>query len=219
MLATTKKLISNTNPQLSVVLTWEQAVAAGPEVCGGKGYNLGRLHRYGFRIPRGGVIPAAWYNDVARALILLCPDSSGHSSAGSGRMPRRIGAWQAESPRHRFLETVRAEDVVDPAVTAALEGIRQAIETAELPPALVEGLAEFLDEQGLTNASVSVRSSATTEDSASASFAGIHRSSLNVRGIDEIARAILGCYDSLWTPQAVAYRRKMNFADDEVQCA
>src|SRR5215471_12567025 len=92
MLATTKKLISNTNPQLSVVLTWEQAVAAGPEVCGGKGYNLGRLHRYGFRIPRGGVIPAAWYNDVRglsacyapilrgilRPALEECPGESGH---------------------------------------------------------------------------------------------------------------------------------------------
>jgi pyruvate,water dikinase len=190
MLATTKKLISNTNSQLSAALTWEQAVAAGPEVCGGKGYNLGRLHRYGFRIPRGGVIPAAWYN-VASAFGLC----------------------------HGVIERVSAENVVDPPVTAALEGIRQTIEAAELPAALVEGLAEFLDDQGLMNASVSVRSSATTEDSARASFAGIHRSSLNVRGIDEIARAILGCYASLWTPQAVAYRRKMNFADDEVQCA
>ena len=27
-------------------------------MCGGKGYNLARLARYGFRVPHGGVLPA-----------------------------------------------------------------------------------------------------------------------------------------------------------------
>src|SRR5262245_23218422 len=46
---------------LSAPLSWSEAAAAGPEICGGKGHNLGRLARYGFRVPRGGVIPASWY--------------------------------------------------------------------------------------------------------------------------------------------------------------
>ena len=33
-------------------------IPAGATVCGGKGYNLARLARYGFRVPRGGVLPA-----------------------------------------------------------------------------------------------------------------------------------------------------------------
>jgi len=50
----------------AAVLAWEEAFTAGPETCGGKGYNLGRLHRYGFRIPRGGVIPAGWYAEILK---------------------------------------------------------------------------------------------------------------------------------------------------------
>ena len=45
----------------SVILTWDEAFAAGPQVSGGKGYNLARLARYGFRVPAGGVLPASVY--------------------------------------------------------------------------------------------------------------------------------------------------------------
>src|ERR1039457_3670920 len=43
---------------MSTFLTWPEAYHRGPSVCGGKGYNLARLARYGFRVPRGGVLPA-----------------------------------------------------------------------------------------------------------------------------------------------------------------
>jgi hypothetical protein len=39
-------------------LDWEQTYQAGPATCGGKAYNPSRLARYGFRVPRGGVLPA-----------------------------------------------------------------------------------------------------------------------------------------------------------------
>lgn len=41
---------------MDAVLSWQQAYEAGPKICGGKGYNLARLSRYGFRTPRGGVL-------------------------------------------------------------------------------------------------------------------------------------------------------------------
>jgi phosphoenolpyruvate synthase/pyruvate phosphate dikinase len=64
-----------------------------------------------------------------------------------------------------------------------------------------------------------VRSSATAEDSAAASFAGVHASFLGVKGLEGVLRAIRGCYASLWTPRAVAYRRHQGLADDAVDCA
>jgi len=126
------------------LLDWPQACLAGPGLCGGKGYNLARLARYGFRVPRGGVLP--------------------------------IGAPLS---------------------------------------VLHEGLSRL----GLADARVAVRSSATAEDSARASFAGIHRSFLNVSGATAVERAAQGCIDSLQTPEAIAYRRRMGFRDDEVRCA
>jgi pyruvate,water dikinase len=174
------------------VLGWQQAYAAGPAVCGGKGYNLGRLDRYGFRVPRGGTIPAGWYT----AMLNVAPE-----------------------PALSFLRSVPGEAATQPAVLRALDEIRYELENAQLPAHMHSALAEFLATQGLTGATVSVRSSATAEDSARASFAGIHRSILGVRGMEAVSRAVLQCYASLWTPQALAYRRRMNFADDQVQCA
>jgi pyruvate,water dikinase len=129
---------------MSACLNWQEAYEAGAEVCGGKGYNLARLARYGFRVPRGFVLPA--------------------------------GSPVAE--------------------------IRQGLQQC-----------------GLWDARVAVRSSATAEDSARASFAGIHRSFLNVSGAGAVLAAAQGCIDSLDTPQAIAYRRRMGFGDEEVRCA
>jgi len=35
-------------------LEWDKAFEGGSEICGGKGYHLGWLRRYGFRLPHGG---------------------------------------------------------------------------------------------------------------------------------------------------------------------
>lgn len=129
---------------MSHLLSWAEAFEAGPSICGGKGYNLARLARYGFQVPRGGVLP--------------------------------VGASISE---------------------------------------IEHGLKQL----GLENTKVAVRSSATAEDSARASFAGIHRSFLNVLGVEAAERAAQGCIDSLATPEAQSYRRRMGIADDEARCA
>lgn len=125
-------------------LTWEEACGAGPAVCGGKGYNLARLHRYGFPVPRGGVLP------------------------------------------------------VDAPLSELHSGLRQV---------------------GIEDAVVAVRSSAMREDSDEASFAGMHRSFLNVAGQDAIEKAAESCIASLAEPAATAYRRRMGIPDGEVRCA
>lgn len=53
---------------------------------------------------------------------------------------------------------------------------------------------------------VAVRSSATAEDRADASFAGQQETYLWIRGADEVKRHVLRCWASLFTPQAIAYR-------------
>jgi pyruvate,water dikinase len=53
---------------------------------------------------------------------------------------------------------------------------------------------------------VAVRSSATAEDLADASFAGQQETYLWIRGEDAVVRAVMRCWGSLFTPQAIAYR-------------
>jgi len=174
------------------VLDWPQTLAAGPAIAGGKGYNLARLHRYGFRVPRGGVVVA----DVYRRIV-----------AGLPAAPLQIVAGAS------------AEQATSPEVVAALDQVRRAFDTPERLAAIESTVAVFLRSAGLIWSNLAVRSSATAEDSARASFAGIHQSRLNVRGQGDVTRAVAACYGSLWTPQALAYRRRMGYSDADVLCA
>ncbi len=54
-----------------------------------------------------------------------------------------------------------------------------------------------------------VRSSAPGEDSAGASFAGLHESYVNVRGVDDILEHIKLVWASLWSDAALLYRREL----------
>lgn len=64
-----------------------------------------------------------------------------------------------------------------------------------------------------------VRSSATVEDLAAASFAGQYRSFLDVTEPDEILRAIKLVWASLWHPAPRAYRRAHGLPDDAIGMA
>ena len=66
---------------------------------------------------------------------------------------------------------------------------------------------------------VSVRSSATTEDLADASFAGQQQSFLNIKGDYELIEHVKKCFASLYTARAVYYRHKKGFSEDEALLA
>ncbi|WP_343499315.1 PEP/pyruvate-binding domain-containing protein [Achromobacter denitrificans] len=78
-----------------------------------------------------------------------------------------------------------------------------------LPPAAAQALRDELAARGWLDRPLALRSSAPLEDSAGASFAGIHLSCLNVRGADAAIDAARRIWDSQWTPQACAYRQKL----------
>jgi len=61
------------------------------------------------------------------------------------------------------------------------------------------------------NVSVAVRSSATAEDLATASFAGQMETYLNVRGQDELLQAVKKCMASLFTDRSISYREEKGF--------
>ena len=70
-----------------------------------------------------------------------------------------------------------------------------------------------------TDAVVAVRSSATAEDMADASFAGQQESYLGVTGVDSVLWHVVRCWASLFTPQAISYRLRLGIAADQVAMA
>ena len=65
-----------------------------------------------------------------------------------------------------------------------------------------------------TDERVAVRSSATAEDTASTSFAGMNETFTNVSGDDALVDRIVDCWASLWSPRVVAYRATQRLADE-----
>ncbi|QVQ28557.1 PEP/pyruvate-binding domain-containing protein [Achromobacter deleyi] len=84
----------------------------------------------------------------------------------------------------------------------------------DVPPAVAQALHEALRVRGWLERPLALRSSTPQEDSAGASFAGIHLSCLNVRGPEAALQALRRIWDSLWTPQAQAYRQRLGLAAD-----
>ena len=89
--------------------------------------------------------------------------------------------------------------------TAAAGKARGRVLSVELPPQLRIAIADHYHALG-DNEPVAVRSSATAEDLAYASFAGQQDTYLNVVGSAALLDAVRRCWASLWTDRAVSYR-------------
>ena len=156
------------------------AIGDRPAV-GGKGASLGELTRAGIRVPPGFVVATGAY---ARFLAGIDPE---------GRIAGTV-------------QGLAADDVL--AISRACEGIRERIATAPMPPDLEEAIARGYAElsAGGGGDAVAVRSSATSEDSSEASFAGLQDTYLWVRGEAEVLRAVRNCWASLYSAESVSYR-------------
>ena len=166
------------------LVTWEGACRAGVEVVGGKGWNVGRLARYGFRIPAGRVITVAAYAEfINHNGLQELVDKACHS--------------------------ISVGDTFEGADSRSLSRLRENIEGGSIPPQIMRELTAELAGMGVLESPLVIRSSAVGEDSPQASYAGIHASFLHVRGPKAVEKAIKACYSSLWTPRAAAYRRKL----------
>ncbi len=89
----------------------------------------------------------------------------------------------------------------------------------KLGTAIVNELTRELERRCWLDRPLAVRSSAPQEDSVRASFAGIHLSCLNVRGIEGVVQAVQRVLDSVWTPAAVAYRQRHGIDGDGASMA
>ncbi len=94
------------------------------------------------------------------------------------------------------------------------KAIRETIKTAELPIGLKRAIAEAYQEMEKEygkKVDVAARSSATAEDLPGASFAGEHETYLNIRGEQEVLKAVKSAMASLFTDRAISYRVDKGF--------
>jgi len=119
-----------------------------------------------------------------------------------------------EQPLQELLMSLDTKDYSN--LSSIGEKARNLILSATIPEetrAEIELAYQSLGEQcGTSTLDVAVRSSATSEDLPTASFAGRMESFLNINGAQQLLEAIRRCYASLFTDRAIKYRYDMDFA-------
>jgi len=166
------------------------------------------------------------------SLIQLTGEPAGADQVGGkGAGLQRLAGLGAPVPAGFALSTLAyraaAESLglpmrADSVLEGDLPSIRATILKSRLPTELANDLARAYLELGaheLDEPAVAVRSSATAEDSASFSFAGLHDTFLGVRGLEELEEAVKRCWASLWTMRAVSYRMHNGLGPDETSIA
>ncbi|MEZ4735339.1 MAG: PEP/pyruvate-binding domain-containing protein [Caldilineaceae bacterium] len=144
---------------------------------GGKAALLGDLLAAGFPVPLG-----------------LCITTAAFQSA--------MAAYQA--PIQAILHQ---PDLQQPNVAAvAAAAVAERLVDLALPAPLLEELPIQLPQLAAPTTFLAVRSSATAEDQVEASYAGQYESVLGVRGVDAVAAAILTCWRSFFSANALVAR-------------
>jgi pyruvate,water dikinase len=149
---------------------------------GGKGANLGELTQAGIPVPHGFVVTSSAY----------------------------FRFLEGSQLRATIQERLTGLDVND---SLSLNGIAAEIKSliaqARVPDEIATDIAAAYARMG--GGLAAVRSSATAEDLAEASFAGQHESYLNVEGATAITDAVQSCWASLFEPRALFYRTGVGF--------
>jgi pyruvate,water dikinase len=162
---------------------------------GGKNANLGEMTNAGIPVPPGFAITAFSYKKFI--------EETGIAS--------------------RIYEIIKetVTNLNDPKqFEIASKKIRELIESTPMPrdveTAIRAAYEELCRRLNLKDVFVAVRSSATAEDLADASFAGQQETYLNIRGVNEVLTATIKCWSSLFTPRAIFYRTEKGFAHEKV---
>lgn len=158
-------------------------------IAGGKGASLGEMTKAGLHVPPGFVVLAAAFD-------------------------RFLNETDLDAEIEARLKEVNKKDLNS--VDKASNEIRAIIAKTKMPKDLAqEILADF---KKLKSKFVAVRSSATSEDSKTASWAGELETYLNVTEKDVI-KQVMKCWSSLFTPRAIFYRFEKKLHKTKVSVA
>lgn len=171
------------NAPSSLVIDLAKLTAADLPRAGGKAVVLGRLAGSGTPIPPGVCVTTPVYDRYL--------DETGLRQ----RLPLLL-------ERKPFSE-MRWEELWDLGLR-----VRSLFLSTPLPDALAAELVEYLLPR-YADLPVTVRSTAPVEDSATASFAGLHDSFVNVRGLPAILDRLRLVWASLWSDRALLYRQEL----------
>lgn len=148
---------------------------------GGKGANLGEMTAAGFPVPQGFIV----------------------TTRACGEFYRKNGISARITEALKHIDPDNTESLAHTAAT-----LKEIILGAEIPNEIRDAIEERYDSLGAVPARVAVRSSATAEDTAQFSFAGMFESFLNVSGKASLLDAVKRCWASAFGARVLFYRLK-----------
>jgi len=179
--------------QFQYILWFEECNKSALPLVGGKNANLGEMVNAGIRVPPGFAVTSKAFQQYMDEAAL----------------------WDKVKDT---LSHVSVDDIK--AVSKAGNSIRKEILSTPIPDEIQEEIiaayASLCEKCGVTDLPVAVRSSATAEDLADASFAGQQDTYLWIWGDDEVVKATHDCWASLFTDRAITYRMRVGFPQDGV---
>lgn len=178
-------------------------------IVGGKGANLGEMYNLKLPVPPGFCITTKGYLHFLQETGL-------------------------DKEIYNMLSKINTEDTKQLDETALK--IREMIEKAEMPKEVEEEILENYEalnvdrdilehatgdaltilKRGYEPLFVAVRSSATAEDTGTASFAGQQETFVNIKGNTNVIEAVKRCWASLFTARSVYYRIKKGFKHENI---
>ena len=175
------------------------AAASDVAAVGGKAAALGELTRAGVAVPPGFAITVAGFTAAMDAI-----DPGGALRSAVSRLDAAdLAGIAAAGARLRSL-------VAGAAVPA---------EIAAVITASYAALSGSAGSSAAGDADVAVRSSATVEDSADASFAGLQDTYLGIRGAAAVLEHVARCWASLFNDESLTYRRRLGMDEAGVSMA
>lgn len=102
------------------------------------------------------------------------------------------------------------------AVNETSQKLRDYVQSLKIPEEIENDILKVFDEQNLSL--IAVRSSATSEDTKDASWAGELKTVLNTNKCDVLKRT-KECWASLFSPRALLYRLEKGFNDQQISVA
>lgn len=168
---------------------------------GGKGANLGEMVRAGFPVPPGFVVAAGAYQDflTTNGLDKKIKDLLKDLDVANPEHLQKT----SNTIKHLINSTPMPSELASEIISGYLKLNREL--SRNLPR-----LSRLLAHLGKDNIAVAVRSSATAEDSKTASFAGQNETYLNVRGEANLIEAIRHCWASLFDGRSIFYREQQH---------
>ncbi len=188
-------------------VSWFKELNKGSlSIAGGKGANLGEMYNTGMPVPPGFVVNAQTYKEF-------------------------IEKTQIKDKISQILSGLDVEN--NDELQSKANEVQKLIVSTEMPQEIKNEIIEAYETMGISDEQassidleqknneefVAVRSSATAEDLPEASFAGQQSTFLNIKGNEDVVKAVRGCWASLFTARAVYYRVKNNFDHMQVLIA